>query len=133
MRKPALISCRSGSAAVEAALVLPPFLMLFLGILSACVAVFAASNLHYAVEGAARCYSVNSSQCGTASATQSYAQSLYQGPSTPAPTFTASSAGACSQSNGTPNGHQVTATLDYVLNAGVAHWTIPLSATACYP
>jgi Flp pilus assembly protein TadG len=119
MRKPALISCRSGAAAVEAALVLPSFLMLFLGILSACVAIFAASSLHNAVEGAARCYSVNSAQCGTATATQTYALS---GPSSP--TFSAS----------TPScGHQVTGTLNYALNAGVAHWTIPQSATACYP
>ena len=123
VRKLRLSSCESGSTAVEAALVLPPFLMLFLGILSACVVIFAASSLHNAVEGAARCFSVNSSQCGTATATQSYAQSLYLGPSSPAPTFSAS----------TPScGHQVTGTLSYVLNAGVAHWTIPLSATACY-
>ena len=120
--KRGLLSCESGSAAVEAALVLPPFLMLSLGILSACVAVFAASSLHYAVEAAARCYSVDSAQCGTAMATQSYAQTLYKGPSTP--TFTAS----------TPScGHQVTGTLTYALNAGKKHWTVPLSATACYP
>ncbi len=130
-RKCALFSCESGSVAVEAALVLPSFLMLFLGILSACVAVFAASSLHNAVEGAARCYSVNSSQCGTATATQTYAKTLYQGPSSP--TFTALSTGPCYQVNGTNSGHQVTGTLNYALAAGVAHWTIPLSATACYP
>jgi Flp pilus assembly protein TadG len=126
-----LLSRESGAAAVEAALVLPPFLMLSIGILSACIAVFAASSLHRAVEAAARCYSVDSSKCGTASATQSYAQSLYKGPSSP--TFTASPTGACSQSNGAPNGYQVTATLNYALIAGAASWTIPLSATACYP
>ncbi len=121
-RKLTLFSCESGSAAVEAALVLPPFIMLFVGILSACVAVFAASSLHYAVEGAARCYSVNASQCGSATAAQNYAQSLYQGPSSPA--FSAA----------TPScGHQVSGTLNYVLIAGVKQWTIPLSATACYP
>lgn len=122
--KRALFLCENGSAAVEAALVLPPFLMLFLGILSACVVIFTASSLHYAVEGAARCFSVNATQCGTAAATQSYAKSLYLGPSSPAPAFSAS----------TPScGHQVTGTLSYVLNAGIKHWTIPLSATACYP
>jgi Flp pilus assembly protein TadG len=117
-----LLSCESGSAAVEAALVLPPFIMLSLGIISACVAVFAASSLHFAVEGAARCYSINSTQCGSASATQSYAQTLYTGPSNPA--FSAS----------TPScGHQVTGTLNYSLVTGVVNWTIPLSATACFP
>jgi Flp pilus assembly protein TadG len=132
MRRRRLVSCESGSTAVEAAFVLPPFLMLILGILSACVVIFAASSLHYAVEGAARCYSVNSvpcsagtsTQCCTNGTTQSYAQSLYLGPSSPAPTFSAS----------TPScGHQVSATLNYVLSVGVAHWTIPFSATACYP
>lgn len=126
-----LLSRESGSAAVEAALVMPSFLMLSIGILSASVAVFAASGMHSAVEAAARCYSVDSNKCGTASATQSYAQSLYKGPSSP--TFTASATGACSQSNGAPDGRQVTATLNYALIAGAASWTIPLSATACYP
>jgi hypothetical protein len=43
--------------------------MLFLGILSACVVIFAASSSHYSVEGAAGCRSIDSGQCGTASAT----------------------------------------------------------------
>jgi hypothetical protein len=63
--------------------------------------------------------SVNAS---SAAAAQSYAQSLYSGVSSP--TFTAS----------TPScGHQVNATLSLVLNAGMAKWTVPLSATACFP
>jgi hypothetical protein len=96
--------------------------MLVLGILSASIGVFAAASLHFAVEGAARCYSVNSAQCGTAAAVQTYAQALYQGPSSP--TFLAS----------TPScGHQVTGTLNYVLDAVLQQWTIPLSATACFP
>ena len=124
MRRLRLVSCESGATAVEFALVAPPFLMLFVGILSACVAVLTEASLDYAVEGAARCYSVNSTQCSTASATQSYAQTLYQGPNSPAPTFTAS----------TPScGHQVTGTLNYVLSAGVKQWTIPMSSTACFP
>lgn len=98
MQRAGPVSCESGATAVEFALVLPSFLMLFLGILSACLAVFAAASLHYAAEGAARCYSVNSTpcstatstQCCTATATQSYAQSLYHGPNSP--TFLASTA-----------------------------------------
>jgi Flp pilus assembly protein TadG len=107
---------------VEFAMVLPPVLMLLLGTMSASVAVFTAASLHYAVEGAARCYSVNASQCGSATTTQSYAQSHYLGPNSP--TFTASRP-AC--------GSQVSATLNVVLNAGMAQWNIPLSATACFP
>jgi Flp pilus assembly protein TadG len=59
----AAISCDSGATAVEFALVLPPFLMLLFGIISASLVVYTAASLHYAVEGAARCYSVNTKSC----------------------------------------------------------------------
>jgi Flp pilus assembly protein TadG len=104
---------------VEFALVGPPFIMLLVGIIGASVVVFSAASMQFAVEGAARSYSVNASSAETA---QSYAQSLYSGVSSP--TFTAS----------TPScGHQVNATLSLVLNAGMANWTVPLTATACFP
>jgi len=132
MRRPSLVSCANGTTAVEFAMVLPPFVMLMLGIISASVAVYTEASMHYAAEGAARCYSVstaaNAGSCGSPTATQSYAQNLYRGLGSP--TFTASNP-AC--------GFQVNATLNVVLNAGVkqdltpAQWTIPLSATACFP
>ncbi len=134
MPRPRPVSCDSGTTAVEFALVGPPFLMLLVGILSASVLVFSAASLHYAVQGAARCYSVNVSPCGTsppnsaqcctATTAQSYAQGLYKGVSSP--TFTAAiiSPGC---------GHQVNATLSLVLNAGMVKWTVPLNATACFP
>ena len=122
MRRPKPFTRDSGTTAVEFALVLPAFLMLLIGIISASIVVFSAAGMHYAVEGAARCYSVNASQCGSASMAQSYAQNLYFGVSSP--TFTAS----------TPScGHQVNASLSLVLNAGMASWTIPVSGQACFP
>jgi hypothetical protein len=83
--------------------------------------------MHFAAEAAARSYSVSGSsvnpgQCGSAATAQSYAQSQYLGVSSP--TFTASSP-SC--------GCQVNATLSLVLDAGMARWTVPLSATACFP
>jgi Flp pilus assembly protein TadG len=115
-------SCESGTAAVEFALVFPPFVMFLVGILYACLVVYSAASLHFAVEQAARCYSVNASQCGSASTAQTYAQNKYYGVSSP--TFTAS----------TPScGHQVSATLTLALNAVFTSWNIPLSATACFP
>jgi hypothetical protein len=60
-------------------MVLPPLLMLLLGTMSAGVVVYTAASLHYAVEGAARCYSVNSGTCGSATTTQSYAKNIYLG------------------------------------------------------
>ncbi|MFZ3324568.1 MAG: TadE/TadG family type IV pilus assembly protein [Methylocella sp.] len=104
---------------MEFALVGPPFLMLLVGIMYTSVVVFSAASMHYAVEGAARYYSVNVS---SAAAAQSYAQSLYSGVSSP--TFTASNP-AC--------GCQVEGALNVVLGMGMAQWNIPLSATACFP
>ena len=118
-RKPRPFSCNSGTTAVEFAIVGPPFILLLVGIVSASIVVFSAASMQYAVEGAARSYSVKASSAATA---QSYAQTLYKGVSTP--TFTASTP-AC--------GFQVSATLSLNLNAGMAKWTVPLTAKACFP
>ncbi|MGH6795153.1 MAG: TadE family protein [Methylocella sp.] len=129
MRRPRPVSCDSGTTAVEFALLAPPFLMLLVGIVWASIVAFSAASMHFAVEGAARSYSLNAT---TAAAAQSDAQSRYSGVSSP--TFTASSTGGCYKDpvNG-PTGHQVNGTLSLVLNAGMAKWTVPLSATACFP
>jgi Flp pilus assembly protein TadG len=114
--------CDRGNTAVEFALVLPALAALVVGTLYACLVLYSAAGLHSAVEQAARCYSVSSSQCGSAGATQSYAQTQYYGINTP--TFTAS----------TPScGHQVSAAVTIVLTAVVANLSVPLSATACFP
>jgi Flp pilus assembly protein TadG len=125
MRRPSLVSSVNATTAVEFALVLPAFLMLLLGIMYGSLAIYTAASMHFAVEGAARFYSVSSvisGQCGSAATTQSNAKTLYHG--TGSPTFTASNP-AC--------GCQVNGTLNVVFNAGMAQWTIPLSATACFP
>jgi hypothetical protein len=120
MRKPGLVSCVNGTTAVEFAMVLPPFLMLLLGIMYGSLAIYTAASLHYAVEGAARCYSFMPACAGSATTTQSYAKSLYLGPGSP--TFTAST------------GHQVNATLKNVVpGTYVAPLNVTLSATACFP
>jgi Flp pilus assembly protein TadG len=124
-QRPRPFSCDSGTTAVEFALVGPPFLMLLAGIMYAGIVVFSAASMHYAVEGAARSYSVSSvisGQCGSAATAQSNAKTLYNG--TGSPTFTASNP-AC--------GCQVNGKLSLVLNLGMAKWTVPLTATACFP
>ena len=103
-------------------MVLPALAMLIVGSLYAGLLVYSTAGLHEAVEQAARCYSVNARQCNSASATQTYAQNVYYGVSSP--TFTASIP---------PCGHQVSATLTFVLNAAIASWNVPLTATACFP
>lgn len=107
---------------MEFALVLPALASLIVGALYTGLLVYSAAGLQNAVEQAARCYSVNATQCSSASATQSYAQNEYYG--IQSPTFTASTQ-SC--------GHQVAATVTIPLIAIVASFNVPLSATACFP
>src|SRR5919204_463704 len=68
-----LVGCERGAAATEFAVLFPALVGTLLGIIWASLLAYSAASLHYAVEGAARCYSVGS-QCGSASAAQTYAQ-----------------------------------------------------------
>jgi Flp pilus assembly protein TadG len=111
------VKCTRGTTTVEFAFVAPATFLLLTGTLFAGLLVYSAMGMQSAVEKAARCYSVNATQCKTASSAQTYAQSSYFGVS--APTFTASTA-AC--------GHQVAASLTFNLG-----WSVPLTATACFP
>jgi Flp pilus assembly protein TadG len=113
-----------GSTAVETAMLIPVYSGLTLAVMTGGFLLFTAASLHFAVEGAARCYSVMATTCTSTSTTQTYATNHYYGPSSPAPSFTASSP-AC--------GHQVVGTVTYTLNAGETTFSVPLSATACFP
>ena len=114
--------CDHGATALEFALVTPAFLALVLGGLSACALLYSTVSLQDAAERGARCFSVDSGTCGSASAAQTYAQGFYHGVG--APTFTASTP-AC--------GHQVAATLTLELAAVLANVSVPLTASACFP
>jgi Flp pilus assembly protein TadG len=122
LRRSGFSACDRGSTAVEFALVLPGLAMLVVGGLYTGLLMYSAAGLHNAVEQAARCYSVNAGQCKSASDAQTYAQNSYYGINTP--TFTASTQ-TC--------GHQVSATLSFVLDAAVTSFNVPLTATACFP
>jgi hypothetical protein len=61
--------------------------------------------------------------CSDAPTTIAYAQQQYFGP-TPAPAFTFATA-AC--------GNQVSASLSYNINLGIARVTVPVSESACFP
>jgi Flp pilus assembly protein TadG len=120
MRK--FATCAEGAAAVEFAFVMPAFLALVIGCISASILLYSNVSLQNAVEEAARCYSVTASQCGSASAAETYAQSQYYGINSP--TFTASTP-AC--------GHQVAATVTIELEAILTNISLPLNAKACFP
>ena len=112
-----------GTAAVEFAMVAPAFIGLAVGAFYVCLCLFLTGSLHYAVEQAARCASVNTTVCSSSTAITSYAQNNYFGPGG-TPNFTYAAA-AC--------GNSVTASMNYVLDVGLRRFTIPISATACFP
>ncbi|MGH6910231.1 MAG: TadE/TadG family type IV pilus assembly protein [Phenylobacterium sp.] len=114
---------RGGASAVEFAIVLPVFILLVLGSMSAAFLVFAVSSLNYAVQDAARCAAVNKTLCSNATTTAKYALSKYAGPPI-APVFTYSTAGC---------GNTVSATGTFSLEIIPEMSNIPLKASACHP
>jgi Flp pilus assembly protein TadG len=117
--------CRSvrGATALEFAILSPVFIMIVVGGVNLGLLLFSVGSLHYAVEAAARCASVKTAVCADASTIQSYARSAYFGP-TISPTFTYSTA-SC--------GNLVSASATFVLDAGMLRYSVPLSASACFP
>jgi len=123
VRLRAFLTSQSAAVAAEFAMVIPLLLLLTLGTINLGVMGYAFSNLHYAVQTAARCGAVNAATCGTVGDTQTYAASAYVGP-TITPSFTATVSATCSSVTGTGTFQFVT---------GVASIPISLSANACYP
>lgn len=115
--------CARGGSAVEFALVLPAFITLMVGIVSAGQLFFAVNSLHYAVQDAARCAAVKTTVCTDSASTVTYAQGRYAGPSI-SPNFTYSTSGC---------GHAVSATATYAFDLAVTSISVPIAASACYP
>ena len=113
----------SGATAIEYGLVMPLLIMGILGAMWAGMLMFSASSLDLAVQSAARCMAVDANNCGSASATETYAQSQYEGPDI-SPAFTATADGC---------GHTVTAEASFNLGILPGVPDVPLSASACYP
>ena len=114
-----------GAAALEFAILLPLFVALIFGVMQLGQALWTQSALQHAVEMAARCASVNTVVCGTATQVQAYAATQAYGLALPAATFSVATP-AC--------GNEVTA--NYALTLPVAtpiNTAITLNARACYP
>ncbi len=127
-RRHTLLACERGVSAVEFALVGTIFLGLLIGIIKFGLVLWTQSSLHFAVEAAARCYSV-STTCNSGPATEDYARSQYFGqPLNNDKVFQASA-------NGPPGcTHVVTANYTYPLSLPFyGTYSLPLSATACFP
>jgi len=114
---------QQGTTAVEFAIIAPVFIALLIGTIALCVALFLIGSLHFAVEDGARCASVKTTICSDAASTVAYTQSHYFGPDV-SPTFTYAAA-AC--------GNSVSASISYSMNVGFRTFTVPISATACFP
>ena len=114
---------QQGTTAVEFAIIAPVFIAMVVGTLALCVALFLVGSLHYAVQESARCASVKTTICADSATTIAYAQSHYFGPAV-SPVFTYAAA-AC--------GSSVSASISYSMDVGFRTFTIPISATACFP
>jgi Flp pilus assembly protein TadG len=115
-----------GTTAVEFAIVGPVFIALVVGILYLCLCLFLVGSLHYAVEEGARCASVRTTVCSDDTTTVAYAKSHYFGPSSPAFIYANGAAASC-------GGNSVTGSISYVAQLGLKQFTIPITATACFP
>lgn len=114
---------RSGASAVEFGLIVPIFVLLVLGGISAAFLAFSVSSLNYAVEDAARCAAVNKTLCSDAASIESYAKAKYNGPPISA-VFTYSTDGC---------GNTVTGSGIYSMDLIPQLSRIPVSAKACHP
>ena len=124
-----------GTTAVEFAIVGPIFIALVVGILYLGLCLLLVSSLHFAVEDAARCRSVSNAtiaisptantDCPNIAKTQAYAQNRYAGPGLPQFNPTIVNPPGC--------GYLVTGSITYVAQLGLTQFTIPISASACYP
>lgn len=114
-------SDRSGSSAVEFALIMPAFVALLVGGFYLALLGFALSNMHNAAESAARCASVKTTICKNSTTTAAYAASRMR------------SAGATFTSSNATCGHRVSGTMTYRLSAGITSFNVPLSVSACFP
>ena len=114
-----------GISAVEFALTAPVFFALLFGIIEGGLMVWTQIGLQHGAEAAARCASVNTTLCGTASGIQNYAAQNALGLSITPSTFSVS-ASAC--------GNQVTA--NYTFGFVTAYFgaaSMTLNAESCFP
>jgi Flp pilus assembly pilin Flp len=112
-----------GTAAIEFALISPALFMLLFGILEVSRAYWVQGALSYAVEQAARCASIDTVVCGTATQIKSFAADR-SGVTFDTTVFSSSTA-AC--------GRLVTGSLPFTFGIPFASHAVTLTARACYP
>ena len=114
-----------GTTAVETAIVVPAFLLLLFAVIEAGLLFWTQTTLQFAVEAAARCAVVNTTQCGRTSAIQSYAASQALGMTVSGSSFNVSQP-SC--------GYQVSISYPFsFIVSGLFPGTITLNAKSCHP
>jgi Flp pilus assembly protein TadG len=121
----AILADESGATAVEFALTAPIFIALLFGIIECGLALWTQFGLQYGTEAAARCASIDTTTCSSASAIASYAAGNALGLTVPASTFTAT----------TPScGNLVQASYVYTfLTSYFGKPRVTLTAQSCFP
>lgn len=115
-----------GNAAVEAAFLLPIFLSFILGVVEVGRLFWTQSTLQFAVQEAARCASIDTAVCGSASAIQAYAVSKATNLSVVASAFSVTTP-SCG------NMVQISQPFNFVAADLFPVASITLSAWSCYP
>jgi Flp pilus assembly protein TadG len=124
-RLAALAKACDGTTAVETAIVLPAYLLFLFAIIEGGLLFWTQTTLQSAVEAAARCAVVNTTQCGSTSAIQSYAAAQ-----TPGMTISSSSFNVSQPSCG----YQVSISYPFsFIVTELFSGTITLNAQSCHP
>lgn len=114
-----------GAATVEFAVVASAFVTLVVGGMHLSMLGFTATSLHYAAEPGARCGTVQTTRCTSATSAQNAASGAFENVTGRTATFTATPAASC--------GYQKVGSVTYSVQTGFSTVDVPLSATACYP
>jgi Flp pilus assembly protein TadG len=117
-------STAGGSAIIEFAILAPALIIGLFGIIEVGRALWLQNALHYAVQAAARCASINTATCSNLSSIQSYAASV-SGAQFDASVFSWSGAASC--------GNQVSGSYPMSLYIPFVGATVTLTAQACFP
>jgi Flp pilus assembly protein TadG len=120
-----IVAHKQGGTAAEFAMILPALLLLVLGLIESGRLIWSQSVLHFAVENAARCASVDATNCGTVSAVQSYAVDRAGGLAVANSNFSVTTP-AC--------GSQVLASYPFqTVVSNLLPFSITLTAKSCFP
>lgn len=125
-----------GAEAVEFALILPVLIALTVGVMEMLLLLFATASLHFAVDNAARCASIDAVACPDTTKIKAFALSHYYGPNIntlAAPALFTATTGRCGDAQTGPTGTVVTGSGAWRITGVFLKLSVPLSATACYP